>query len=348
MDLKALDHTLRTFSNSERRYKAGHPNLLWQQDIFTNGKIPCLTFHDGSHGSSPRDADSFHVVLPELNISVNRNSRFSAVPMHTHNYIEISYMYSGKCPQTINHTDILLQQGQVMFIDTETPHSVGVLTEDDIMINLLISKEYLHQNLFNHLSKDSILSSFFINALTENAAHDKFLLFHSENNRRISMFFNEFLCECCDPSINSTDIITNLFGLIIAELINVYETDLVKIQLNSTNISVIPIIHYIEANYKTCSRESVARLFHLNEKYLTALLKKHTGMTYKQLVQSQKLKYATKLLKNSALSVTEIANEAGYENVNFFYKKFREEYGITPKEYREQKSASHASHFKIF
>jgi AraC-like DNA-binding protein len=57
-------------------------------------------------------------------------------------------------------------------------------------------------------------------------------------------------------------------------------------------------------------------------------------MTYKQLVQSQKLKYAAKFLRNTNMSVTEIANEAGYENISFFYQKFQEHYGCSPKEYR--------------
>ncbi len=297
----------------------------------------CLTLNQfPDHGTSSGDGKNFHVVLPELDISINRISRYSPVPKHIHNYIEISYVYSGQCPQTINNCDICLKKGQVVFIDTKVPHSVGTLMEDDILINLLISKNYLHQHLFNHLSKDSILSNFFINALAQNTAHNQFIVFHSELNRRIPIFFNELLCECCDPSINSTDIITNLFGLIIAELINVYETELVLTEMNTSPIPVIPIIHYIEANYKTCTRKSVASIFHLNEKYLTALLKEYTGMTYKQLIQSQKIKYAAKLLRNTELPIAEIINESGYENQNFFYKKFRQEFGINPKEYREK------------
>lgn len=74
----------------------------------------------------------------------------------------------------------------------------------------------------------TVYSPLFINAINEKTDHDHYLLFHSENDRRIPMFFNELFCECFDPSINSTDIIMHLFYTIMAELINVYEDDLTR------------------------------------------------------------------------------------------------------------------------
>ncbi|MBE5993231.1 MAG: AraC family transcriptional regulator [Paenibacillaceae bacterium] len=39
------------------------------------------------------------------------------------------------------------------------------------------------------------------------------------------------------------------------------------------------------------------------------------------------------------MSVTEFANEAGYENISFFYQKFQEHYGCSPQEYRMNKTS---------
>ena len=168
------------------------------------------------------------------------------------------------------------------------------------MISIIPKTDFLREHMFNQFSNDSILSRFFINAINEKTDHDHYLLFHSENDRRIPMFFNELFCECFDPSINSTDIIMHLFYTIMAELINVYEDDLTKGGSYSHN----------------------------------SLLKKYTGMTYIQLIQAQKLQTAANLLKQTTLPVTEIAQRAGYENVTFFYKKFQEKYHCQPGEYR--------------
>ena len=70
--------------------------------------------------------------------------------------------------------------------------------------------------------------------------------------------------------------------------------------------------------------------------YLSALLKRKTGKTYLQLVQDQKLGYAADLLATGGVSVEEAAHAVGYENMSFFYRKFREAYGCAPAEYRRR------------
>ena len=42
------------------------------------------------------------------------------------------------------------------------------------------------------------------------------------------------------------------------------------------------------------------------------------------------------LLLNSHLSVRQIALKVGYENTSFFYKKFQEDTGCTPADYRNR------------
>lgn len=97
---------------------------------------------------------------------------------------------------------------------------------------------------------------------------------------------------------------------------------------------IIPMLHYIENNFRTCTQESMTEFFHISPNYVTKMLKRHTGMSYIQLIQAQKLEYAAILLKSTPYSITGIAREAGYENMNFFYKKFGERYRCFPKEYR--------------
>ncbi len=124
--------------------------------------------------------------------------------------------------------------------------------------------------------------------------------------------------------------------LILCELINVFENDLSQEKQNATDSIVAPIIRYIEHNYNTCTLESTAKFFNLHPNYLSAYLKRYTGSSYKKLVQTQRLQQAVNLLKNSSLSVYDISLHVGYSNTSFFFQKFKEAYGCTPKEYRER------------
>jgi 2-isopropylmalate synthase len=49
------------------------------------------------------------------------------------------------------------------------------------------------------------------------------------------------------------------------------------------------------------------------------------------------MKKARTLLRNSSMTVENIAYAAGYQNVEHFNRQFKKKFGITPVEYRNQK-----------
>lgn len=326
MDTLTLDKFLKKETQSEKKYKTG-------RGFYPYEKLPLVK--RGKNLVRLMVVDSIINTTSNNLLNVKKQSRYQSIPMHAHDWIEINYMYSGCCPQIINDIPCILRKGQVMLIDTDIPHSTAALGEDDIMVSMLIEKEYFNSNFFNRLSCDSIISSFFINSMQENARHDNYILFHSENSRTVPLYFNEFLCEMFDPSINSEDMIQSLIILILCSLINSYEEDQERTELGINQNSIGPILRYIERNYKDCSLESTAASFNMNPNYLTTLLKQRTGHSYKDLVQQQRLQLAAQTLRNTDRSVTEIANNVGYENMSFFYKKFKTSYGCSPKEYRD-------------
>lgn len=328
MNLKSLDATLKALTPSEENYKIGiHIDPLSNYPVVKcNGKeIRQMQF------AASVSSDKWHGLL-----FIKKQSRYLACPTHVHNWIEINYMYSGHCPQVINDTSYTLEKGQVALIDTDTPHSTGCLGKDDIMISLVINKKYLNSNFFNRFSEDSILSRFFINTINENTNHDNYILFRSERSRKLTLFFNELLCEIYDPSINTSDMVNSLITLILCELINVYENDMERQNLNMDKNSISPILRFIEGNYKACTLESTAAFFNMNPNYMTTLLRQRTGSSYKELIQKQRLTRAGQLLRNTSSNITDVANEIGYENISFFYKKFKEHFGCSPNDYRQK------------
>ena len=69
--------------------------------------------------------------------------------------------------------------------------------------------------------------------------------------------------------------------------------------------------------------------------WLSREIKKRTGKTYKELLQAKRMNQAVYLLSNSRLSVSDIIESVGYDNTSYFYRKFKERYGVSPKEYRK-------------
>lgn len=60
---------------------------------------------------------------------LSKHHRFADMPLHNHDFIEMNYMYSGKCRQMIDGEEIGLEQGQICIIDTHVPHSIYALAK---------------------------------------------------------------------------------------------------------------------------------------------------------------------------------------------------------------------------
>ncbi|MFJ7975791.1 AraC family ligand binding domain-containing protein [Peribacillus sp. NPDC096379] len=92
----------------------------------------------------------FDSLIPEnQEFHISRHNRFAIVPAHIHTFIEINYVYSGQCKQVIDGKEVTLSRGQICLVDTDVPHSILETTEDDIIINILIRKEYFIKTLSN-------------------------------------------------------------------------------------------------------------------------------------------------------------------------------------------------------
>ena len=103
---------------------------------------------------------------------------------------------------------------------------------------------------------------------------------------------------------------------------------------------IYTILRYIETNFADCTLSSTAEFFNMHPNYLSAYIRQHTGITYKELVQTQRLSQAAKLLRSTALSTNDISLAVGYQNTSFFFQLFRKKYGCTPMEYRNMLHAS--------
>lgn len=69
---------------------------------------------------------------------------------------------------------------------------------------------------------------------------------------------------------------------------------------------------------------------------LGKLFKKHCGKTIPEYITDYRLEKAVAWMKNSNLTVSEIAQRCGYQNESYFFRVFKEKYGITPRQYEKQ------------
>ncbi len=70
--------------------------------------------------------------------------------------------------------------------------------------------------------------------------------------------------------------------------------------------------------------------------YLSFLFKKEVGKTITEYVRDKRMKMAGALLQSTSLQVQTVALHCGIEDVQYFSKLFKKQFGVSPKKYREQ------------
>lgn len=94
-------------------------------------------------------------------------------------------------------------------------------------------------------------------------------------------------------------------------------------------------ITYIEKHYADLTEEECARALSVSAAYLSRVFKKGMKTSFTSYVNGVKIKEAEKLLHESDLSMTEIAEKVGFSTVAYFIATFRERYRLTPNQYRK-------------
>lgn len=74
----------------------------------------------------------------------------------------------------------------------------------------------------------------------------------------------------------------------------------------------------------------------MNDKQMYRKIKQLTGMSIVEYIRGIRLKKAAMFLKQNKLSVSEIMYLVGFSNASYFTKCFKEEYGVSPKEFAKQ------------
>lgn len=96
------------------------------------------------------------------------------------------------------------------------------------------------------------------------------------------------------------------------------------------------VADYIKNNLTAddLSQGAMARLAGVNKDYFSRIFHSITGMNYIRWLNTVRLEKATALLAQPGMSLTEIAMHSGFQSISSFNRVFREEKGMSPREYR--------------
>ena len=83
--------------------------------------------------------------------------------------------------------------------------------------------------------------------------------------------------------------------------------------------------------------KEMAELCHLSPSYFSRTFNKEMGESFVNYISSRRIQLAKELLQETGKSITQIADEVGYDNISHFTAVFKRTEGITPSAYRASK-----------
>ena len=97
------------------------------------------------------------------------------------------------------------------------------------------------------------------------------------------------------------------------------------------------IERFVEAHIREdLSVERITREFDISRTRLYETLRPYTKGGIAALVRHKRLEYARDLIRNTDMSIPEIADAAGFSDYNYFLRLFKQEYGISSRKLRSQ------------
>lgn len=258
-----------------------------------------------------------------------------AIPDHSHNYVELVYMYSGSTVHVINGTKKLkLETNDLLLLREGTSHAIDPAKEEDIAIHFFLMPEFFSHPAFIGESRN-VLRQFISATAKENTSVAEYLHFHLREILPARNLLENMIWSHAEEKEGRQEINQATMGILIMELL--HDVDKVEYHdmLQYEEQIVLTAYQYLENNYSCATLEEFSGISMQPPYYISRLFKRYYKMTFTECLQLIRLGRAANYLSSTTMPVEEIIAEIGYENSSYFHRLFKQRYGLTPKQFRD-------------
>ena len=317
MQQALLDH-VRKITEEEQRILDGASEV--DQGLYTSGKDFTV--------------DSAKMLEEGKLIAVRTHTRFVHFPPHRHNFIEVLYVCEGSLTNIIGGKQVVIEAGELLFLNQFTRHEILPAGKNDIAINFMILPEFFDV-AYTMAGSNNVLADFLVNVLRQNEEKGEYLHFRVAEVLQIQNLLENMIYSLVTGRGDQNRINQTTMGLIFLYLLDSVQYAEMRVPNQYENMISMTTLDYIEQNYKTATLTELCVRLHLPMHVLSKMIKKNTGFNFKELLQRKRMNKAIELMCETELPISDIIAAVGYENGSYFHRVFREKYHVTPRAFRE-------------
>lgn len=223
----------------------------------------------------------------------------------------------------------------------ENRKSEDISIDGDMFRKMILSKDrnkvkdYLEDLFLNNIQKkdsslDTIYQLSIKIAMILQTIMDEFKLSNLKSTKNLADIMDEVY------SVEDLSVLKSMFIALSIQIMDILHTE------ESRGGGYTPVIRQILNEIKKDYRQDInlktlAYKFNMNTSYLGQIFQKEVGCSFSSYVSSLKNSKARELILNTNMKINDIAREVGYTDTSYFYRKFKQCYGVSPATLREMK-----------
>ena len=252
--------------------------------------------------------------------------------VHWHEKFELEILDEGEAMHIINNTSHLLRRHDIYLLTPSDIHTLRKASQN--------SESFLTVTCMQFTN--SVISESMLNDLMS-IPQPAYVSLNDEDYESIHRIVELMEIELSRNSDSSLRKVKHLMSYILVRFVDLfYEQNRHAVRPPVTNDKDLTYINkaisYIHYNFKSSelSTKRIAEVLFLSPNYFGELFFKRMGISCLDYIKKIRLNYATSLLAQSELPITDVAERSGYSSLSYFISDFRKVLGTTPRKYRLQ------------
>lgn len=249
---------------------------------------------------------------------------------HTHINYELLYVVEGEVLLTIRGKEHRVGAGSLVFLNQFDEHATRLISDTYRRYYLLIPPTQLQS-----LRSDARLLSVF----RFRRESFPYVLPAGEDKPRFDACFSLLL----DAAARSGPLLDAQAEALLTLILLFAMEKRPDMFLSDDADSFLPIGEILDEMDRSFAQpfslEELAKRYHVSPGCLSAHFNRCVGVRPMQYITLSRLTQARALLLRTEISVAEVARQCGYNDVSSFVRRFREEFGLTPLQFRRQQKS---------